>query len=68
MARILHCRYCRVELEAIAIAGGHATLICLDCDLIGLAHEVEHGASLHAAEQAKVRGKSRGVMRGKAAR
>lgn len=59
MARILHCRYCRVELEAIPIAGGHATLICLDCDLVGLAHEVEHGAPLHAAEQARGRDKAR---------
>lgn len=53
MARLLHCRLCCVELERIPIAGGHATLICLDCDLIGLAHEVERGAPLHAAEQAR---------------
>jgi hypothetical protein len=57
MARILHCRLCRVEFERIPIAGGHATLICLDCDLIGLAHEAERGAPLHAAEQAKLRRK-----------
>lgn len=60
MARILHCRLCRVELERIPIAGGHATLICLDCDLIGLAHEVEEGAVLHLAEQAKARRPAKG--------
>jgi len=58
MARmILHCRFCCVELERIPIAGGHATLICVDCDLHGLAHEVEQGAALHAAEQARIRRK-----------
>jgi hypothetical protein len=42
-----------VELERIPIAGGHAALVCIDCDLIGVAHEVESGAPLHVAGQAK---------------
>jgi hypothetical protein len=55
MARVLQCRFCRLELEAVPIAGGHAAVICLDCDLIGLAHEAEQGAALQAAEQPRKR-------------
>lgn len=58
MARILHCRLCRVELERIPIAGGHAALVCIDCDLIGVAHEVESGAPLHVAEQARIQART----------
>lgn len=51
MARILCCQWCRVEFERVPIAGGQAALVCIDCDLMGLAHEVERGARPHVAEQ-----------------
>jgi len=40
------CRTCRVSLEKIALADGTAILMCVDCDLIGLAHEVGQGARM----------------------
>jgi hypothetical protein len=58
MARILCCQWCRVEFDRIPIAGGHAALVCVDCDLLGLAHEVETGARLYSAEQKRARRKS----------
>lgn len=55
MARILCCQWCRVEFERIPVAGGHAALVCIDCDLIGLAHEVEIGAPVYLAEKERTR-------------
>jgi hypothetical protein len=49
MAKLFHCRFCMVEIEALALADGSAALICVDCDVIGLAHEVARGAAMWRA-------------------
>lgn len=49
MARLFCCRLCRVELAPIALADGRAVLVCVDCDTIGLAHEIAQGAKMGAA-------------------
>jgi len=43
------CRLCRTELEPIALADGTAALVCIGCDLIGLASEVREGAPMRPA-------------------
>jgi hypothetical protein len=50
MAKLLCCRLCRVEMRPIAFAEGRAVLVCVDCDMIGLAHEVARGATLGPAD------------------
>jgi hypothetical protein len=59
MARILCCRWCRIEYERIALADGRAAVICVACDLVGVAHEVEHGAQPAAGEPAPRRRRAR---------
>jgi hypothetical protein len=49
MARLFCCRFCRVEMAPIALADGCAVLLCVDCDLIGLAHELGEGAAMRPA-------------------
>ena len=39
-SRVLCCWMCRVELEEIPLADGRAAVICVGCDLIGVADEV----------------------------
>ena len=54
MAKVFFCcRLCRVEIEPIALADGTAALICIDCDRIGLAHEVARRGPLWSAGAAK---------------
>src|SRR5438067_3315643 len=36
MANLFICRFCRVEMEAIALAGGSAVLVCVDCERVEL--------------------------------
>jgi hypothetical protein len=43
MIKFFCCRGCLVEIEPIKLADGTAALVCIDCDLIGLAHEIEGG-------------------------
>jgi hypothetical protein len=57
MARIVSCRICRVECERVPLAGGRAALICVTCDLVGLAHEIELGAPASPAEQGRKQGR-----------
>jgi hypothetical protein len=57
MARIVSCRMCLVECERIVLADGRAALICVACDLVGLAHEIELGAPASPAEQGRKRGR-----------
>jgi hypothetical protein len=49
MAKLFHCRFCMVEIEALALADGSAALVCVDCDVIGLTHEVARGAAMWPA-------------------
>jgi hypothetical protein len=49
MAKVVCCRYCLVEVEPIKLADGTAALVCLDCDVIGIEHEVVHGGPMWAA-------------------
>jgi hypothetical protein len=49
MAKLFCCRLCRVEMAPIALADGRAVLLCVDCDLIGHAHEVARGATMRTA-------------------
>jgi hypothetical protein len=44
MAKLFICRFCVVELTQVELADGTAALVCVDCDAIGLAHEIAHGA------------------------
>ena len=63
MVKALCCRYCRVEIEPIGLADGSAALVCIDCDLIGIEHEVVHGAPMQPAGL-----RSRDLARAKPAR
>ncbi|MGH6768787.1 MAG: hypothetical protein ACRECO_07180 [Xanthobacteraceae bacterium] len=38
------CRICCIEMASITLADGGVAIVCIDCDLIGLAHEVAQGA------------------------
>src|SRR2546430_14243586 len=49
MAKLFCCRLCRIEIEPIALADGMVALVCVDCDLIGLAHEVAEGGRMWPA-------------------
>ena len=49
MAKLLTCRCCVVELVQVELADGTAALVCVDCDAIGLAHEVARGAPMWPA-------------------
>ena len=63
MVKAFCCRYCRVEIEPIALTDGSAALVCIDCDLIGIEHEVVHGAPMRPAGL-----RSRDLARAKPAR
>jgi len=49
MIKFFCCRRCRVEIEPVKLADGTAALVCIDCDLIGFAHEVGEGGRIWAA-------------------
>jgi len=49
MARLWCCRFCRVEMEPVKLADGTAALVCIDCDVIGLEHEVARGGPMRSA-------------------
>jgi hypothetical protein len=49
MAKLFACRLCMIELLRVELADGTAALVCVDCDAIGLAHEIAHGASMWPA-------------------
>src|SRR5262249_58122230 len=49
MARLWCCRFCMVEMEPVKLADGTAALVCIDCDVIGLEHEVARGAPMRSA-------------------
>jgi hypothetical protein len=49
MVKAFCCRFCRVEIEPIGLADGSAALICIDCDLIGIEHDVIYGAPMQPA-------------------
>lgn len=44
MPRLTACRFCRVELETVALASGRAMVVCVTCQTMGFAHEAAHGA------------------------
>jgi hypothetical protein len=46
MARIIACRYCRIELEAVTLKGARAMLVCVTCEQMGFADEIVRGAPL----------------------
>jgi hypothetical protein len=49
MIKFFCCRRCLVEIEPIKLADDTAALICIDCDLVGLAHEIAEGGRVWAA-------------------
>jgi hypothetical protein len=49
MASLFCCRRCVVEIEPIGLADGTAALVCVACDVIGLAHEVAQGGPMWTA-------------------
>src|SRR5215831_7648043 len=49
MARLWCCRFCLVEMEPVKLADGTAALVCIDCDVIGLEHEVARGGPMRPA-------------------
>jgi hypothetical protein len=49
MAKLFICRFCVAELTRVELADGTAALVCVDCDAIGLAHEIAHGAPMWPA-------------------
>jgi hypothetical protein len=49
MAKLFICRLCVAELARVELADGTAALVCVDCDAIGLAHEIVHGAPMWPA-------------------
>jgi hypothetical protein len=38
-----------VEMEPVKLADGTAALVCIDCDVIGLEHEVARGGPMRTA-------------------
>ena len=52
MARLWCCRFCMVEMEPVKLADGTAALVCIDCDVIGLEHEVARGGPMRSAAAA----------------
>jgi hypothetical protein len=49
MAKLFACRLCMAELARIELADSTAALVCVDCDAIGLAHEIARGAPMWPA-------------------
>ena len=49
MARLWCCRFCMVEMEPVKLADGTAALVCIDCDVMGLEHEVARGGPMRPA-------------------
>jgi len=49
MAKLFWCRLCLTEIEPIALADGTMALVCLDCDLVGLTHEIDEGSRMWPA-------------------
>lgn len=60
MAKLFTCRFCVVELTRVELAGGTAALVCVDCDAIGLAHEIAHGAPMRSRRRARRQGAADG--------
>ncbi len=50
MALPMGCRFCRVEFETIKLAGSRAMVLCIACEQLGFADEIQFGAPLWAAE------------------
>src|SRR5262249_59593790 len=59
MARLWCCRFCMVEMEPVKLADGTAALVCIDCDVIGLEHEVARGGPMRSAGAAAGAGAAR---------
>ncbi|HEX4827008.1 MAG TPA: hypothetical protein VFV12_02190 [Xanthobacteraceae bacterium] len=38
-----------VEMEPVKLADGTAALVCIECDMIGLEHEVARGGPMRSA-------------------
>jgi hypothetical protein len=53
------CRFCSVELDRVAIAGGGKVLFCATCDAVGDDNEVTGGARLWPAGWATLAGHKR---------
>jgi len=44
LARIVACRHCRVEFEAVTLGGGRALIVCVGCETMGFHDELPFGA------------------------
>lgn len=59
MAKLFWCRLCLTEIEPIALADGTRALVCLDRDLIGVAHEIDEGGRMARPIASAARAQSR---------
>ena len=44
--KLFCCRSCVVEMARVELADGTAALVCIDCDAIGLEHEIARGGPM----------------------
>jgi len=56
-----------VEMEPVKLADGTAALVCIDCDVIGLEHEVARGGPMRSAGAAAGAGVGVGRSNGRRA-
>lgn len=49
MVKLFCCRFCVVEMARVELADGTAALVCVDCDAIGLEHEIARGGPMWSA-------------------
>jgi hypothetical protein len=47
--KLFGCRFCVVEMARVEMADGTAALVCVDCDAIGLEHEIARGGPMWSA-------------------
>ena len=47
--KLFCCRSCVVEMARVELADGTAALVCIDCDAIGLEHEIARGGPMWSA-------------------
>lgn len=63
MARMVACRYCRVEFETIRLGASRTMVMCFTCEQTGFADEVAHGAPLWPAEIGRSHARGRKTSR-----
>jgi hypothetical protein len=47
--KLFGCRFCVVEMAGVELADGTTALVCVDCDAIGLEHEIARGGPMWSA-------------------